>query len=133
VASWGIYAGDVTNQYLVEGIRGGFVTMCLFIAIIAIAFREVGKIWLLQSKYPYGVALSWSLGVALFIHCVNFIGVAYFGQIHIVWYLILAMIGSMAIKSQFVSKSPGRTVRRDTLQRRDISGGTQQIFPSYSL
>lgn len=118
VASWGVYAGDVTNQYIVEGLRGGFLTLCLFVAVIAIAFREVGKIWRLQSRYPYCLALSWAMGVALFVHCMNFIGVAYFGQIHIVWYLILAMIGSMSIQLQSIPAFPGRVVRRSALAYR---------------
>jgi hypothetical protein len=103
VLSWGVFAGDVTNQYILEGLRGGFLTLCLFVILIAIAFREVGKLWRLQSWYPYRLALSWAIGVSLFVHCMNFIGVAYFGQIHIVWYLILAMIGSMSIRTAPVS------------------------------
>jgi hypothetical protein len=100
VASWGVYAGDITNQYILEGITGGFVTMCLFIAIIVIAFREVGRLWRFQARNPYRCALSWALGVSLFVHCVNFIGVSYFGQIHILWYLLLAMIGSLSVQTK---------------------------------
>ncbi|MGB7582215.1 MAG: hypothetical protein WBL85_07220 [Sedimentisphaerales bacterium] len=99
VLSWGVHAGDITNQYILEGVRGGFLTFCLFIVVIVIAFREVGKLWRLQSQHPYCLALSWAMGVSLFVHCMNFIGVSYFGQIHIVWYLILAMIGSMSIQA----------------------------------
>jgi hypothetical protein len=108
VASWGVYAGDITNQYILEGVRGGFLTMCLFITVIVIAFREVGRLWRLQMRNPYRLAISWALGVSLFIHCINFIGVSYFGQIWILWYLLLAMIGSLSVQAGPVSMSKTR-------------------------
>lgn len=94
-AHWGFGAQDMTNQFILEGVRGGFSTFVLFIVVIALAFREVGRLWRKQSPQPYRLALSWALGVSLFVHCLNFIGVSYFGQIHILWYLTLAMIGSI--------------------------------------
>ena len=96
VASWGIWAGDVSNQYIMEGISGGFLTLLCFVGIIVVAFREVGILWRLQVRYPDRMKLSWALGVSLFVHCMNFIGVSYFGQIWILWYMILAMISSLS-------------------------------------
>jgi hypothetical protein len=96
VATWGIWAGDVTNQYILMGVKGGFLTFILFIVLIAIAFREVGILWRLHSRNSYRLAVSWALGVSLFVHCTMFIGVSYFGQILIIWYLLLAMIGSLS-------------------------------------
>jgi len=97
VASWGIWAADVTNQYILEGINGGLVTMCLFIYCIVIAYREVGNIWRRQSRQSYELGLAWTLGVCLFVHCVCFVAVSYFGQIIILWYVLLAIIGSLAV------------------------------------
>lgn len=96
VAGWGVFAGDVTNQYIAEGVNGGFFAMCLFVVVVSIAFREIGHLWRLQVPNIYRLAISWSLGVSLYVHCVNFIGVSYFGQIWIVWYLLLAVIGSLS-------------------------------------
>lgn len=96
VKSWGIHGGDATNHYIVEGLNGGFLTMCLFVAVIVIAFRQVGYLWRSQSHNLYRLALSWALGVSLFVHCVNFIGVFYFGQIYVIWYLLLAIICSLS-------------------------------------
>ena len=103
VLSWGIWAGDVTNQYILEGVRGGFVTMCLFVVIISIAFREVGRLWRLQVRNKYHLALAWALGVSLFAQCMMFIGVSYFGQIIIIWYLLLATIGSLSPHTRALS------------------------------
>jgi hypothetical protein len=110
VASWGIYSGDVTNQYLVMGVTGGVATMCLFIAVIVVAFREVGRLWRSQSRNPYRLALSWALGVSLFAHCMNFIGVFYFGHIRVIWYLLLAMICGLSSMPVPSSKKCGRRV-----------------------
>ena len=43
------------------------------------------------------------LGVGLFVHCMNYIAVSYFGQIEMLWYLQLAIITSLA------SSYPART------------------------
>lgn len=96
-AHWGWGAQDITNQYVLEGVRGGFLTFCCFIAVIAYAFRNVGMVWRQHKPGSYEVILSWALGVSLFVHCVNFIGVSYFGQINILWYLLLAIIGSLSV------------------------------------
>lgn len=90
---WGVL--DITNHYIIEGLRGGFVTLLLFIVFISLGFRAVGILWRRWAFDQYRCILSWCLGVSLFVHCMQFLGVSYFGQIYIVWYLILAMIGSM--------------------------------------
>ena len=93
---WRIHAGDVTNQYILEGVNGGFITLILFIAILVCAFRYVGRLWRSQRTSRYRLMHAWALGVCLFIHCVNFIGVSYFGQIWILWFLLLAILGSLS-------------------------------------
>jgi len=93
-AHWGWGMQDVTNQYILEGVRGGLLTLALFVAVIVLAFRGVGHLWRASRHDPHRLALSWAMGISLFVHCMNFIGVSYFGQIHIAWYLVLGMIGS---------------------------------------
>jgi hypothetical protein len=107
VVSWGVSDGDVTNQYILEGIRGGLLTMVLFFCIISLAFQAVGRMWR-RYRDPYRIALSWAMGVSLFIHCMNFIGVSYFGQIHIIWYLLLAIIGSLDSCSASIARTSFR-------------------------
>ncbi|MGI9014864.1 MAG: hypothetical protein ACR2GY_11545 [Phycisphaerales bacterium] len=95
---WGIY--DITNQYILIGLRGGFLTMMLFIGIIVCAFRGVGRLWRLHADNRYRMIMSWALGVALFTHVMSFISVSYFGQIEMVWYLLLASIASLSPTAQ---------------------------------
>ncbi len=94
-AHWFWGGQDVTNQYILEGVRGGFLTLALFVATIWICFRYVGRSWRAAGRDRPTVILSWALGVALWVHCTNFIAVSYFGQGTFIWYLHLAMIVSM--------------------------------------
>ena len=92
---WGYGLTDVTNQYILEGVRGGLITMVLFVVLLWIAFKYVGDIWKAVEVNAACMALSWGVGVAVFVHALNFIGVSYFGQIIFLWYLTLAAAGSL--------------------------------------
>lgn len=94
-AHWGHGLYDITNQYVLEGVRGGFVTLMLFVTMIVLGFLAVGSIWRRAAVDTYTTALGWALGVSLFVHVVSFTGVSYFGQIIMIWFLLLAMICSM--------------------------------------
>lgn len=92
---WGWGLKDVTNHYILQGVRGGFATLALFITILGYAYRSVGLLWRRHQNNRYHMILSWALGVSLFVHCMNFIGVSYFGQIYLAWYMLLGIIGSL--------------------------------------
>lgn len=93
---WGRGLFDLTNQYVLEGVRGGVITLVLFLAVIALAFRDIGRLWRAVADDKPRRIMAWALGVALLIHCGNFIAVSYFGQIYLIWYLLLAVIASLA-------------------------------------
>jgi hypothetical protein len=88
---------DVTNNYILNGADGGLLTMILFIAIVAIAFKGVGRAVVgSDGKKPEAeVRMLWALGAALFAHAVTFISVSYFDQNFVNWYLLLAVIGTL--------------------------------------
>ena len=94
-AHWGWGLFDVTNQYVLEGVRGGVLTLAVFLAMIVIAFRYVGRLWGLAGAQPAKIAMAWAIGVSLVVHCTNFVGVSYFGQITMLWYLTLALAASV--------------------------------------
>ncbi|MEN8215890.1 MAG: hypothetical protein ABFS56_05850 [Pseudomonadota bacterium] len=104
-AHWFWGAQDVTNQFVLMAVRGGMLTLILFVISIALAFRSVGRIWRREAHNQAHLAMAWALGVALFVHCANFIGVSYFGQITMVWYLLLAMITSMDVATERATES----------------------------
>jgi len=45
--------------------------------------------------------LPWALGSALFVHVVSFISVAYFDQMVIYWFMLLAMIAALPDESEY--------------------------------
>ncbi len=85
----------VTNQYVLEAVDGGLLTLVLFIAIIVVAFRGVGQIGRSVGRRRFGQVSAWAVGVSLVVHCSSFISVAYFGQLVIVWYMALSIVGSL--------------------------------------
>jgi hypothetical protein len=99
IVKWGVHAGDITNHYLFEGLRGGVVTLILFLVIMTLAFSYVGRAVKWQRQEPADTQYyhsMWSLGVMAAAHAATFISVAYFNpQIMLHWYLTLAVIVAM--------------------------------------
>lgn len=87
---WGYGLQDVTNQYVLEGVRGGFLSMVLFIALMVVAIRSTYKFSMLKIPEKYR-AIGWCVCVFLLAHAVSFIGVSYFGQIIMQFYMTLAI------------------------------------------
>jgi hypothetical protein len=102
-AHWGRGLFDVTNQYVLEGVRGGVLLMGLFVASIWISFVYVGRAW---RKFQFDrskLIFCWALGVSIFGHAASFIGVSYFGQIIMLWYVTLAAAGALG---EMTAKAP---------------------------
>ena len=108
----------LTNEYVRQGVEGGLLTLGLFATVIIVAFatagrlrRQVersrrqlagtsdGRVLVVQRnahRVRGEVIMTWALGISLFVHCVAFVGVSYYGQVLLVWYLALAFIASLA-------------------------------------
>jgi len=91
---------DIANQYIFEGVRGGIWRLGLFCSLVVFVGNAIagaqGRARTKADRY-----LLWGFGASLFVHCVCFIGVSYFGQIQYLWYMTLA-IGSAAASAGFV-------------------------------
>ena len=95
---WGHSQQDIANQYVLEGVRGGLVTLSLFVLMIALAFRAVGAA-LKQARHVNDRSMEmvvFALGTVLFTSCVAFIGVSYFGQANMLWMTLIALIASVS-------------------------------------
>ena len=88
---------DITNHYLSMGVQGGLPLMFIFIAVICTGFWAIGRT--LQGSqevvkdYQF---LIWTLGAILFGHASTFFSVSYFDQTAVFFYMLLAVIGSVA-------------------------------------
>lgn len=116
---WGIQLFDVTNQYVLEGVYGGLGALTFFILVIVTAYRGVGRLWRAAGRDREKVALAWGLGVTLYVHTMCFIAVSYFGQIIVSWYMVPAMIASLAepfwlARRRRAPSAAGRRARQPT-------------------
>ncbi len=88
---------DITNQYLVQGVNGGIITMILFIVIVVRGFMGVGHAVRGLSPGNFGNRfIVWAMGASLFAHAVSFISVSYFDQIQVFWFFLMAAIAISA-------------------------------------
>lgn len=117
---WGRGLGDVTNQYLLEGVRGGLATLVLFLLVLYMALKTFLKISL-QSKDSQHRFLAWCFFVTIIGHCISFFGVSYFGQIKILLYFIFACAG-------FAVSSEGNFSICETDANSKIKGYTSKHF-----
>jgi hypothetical protein len=124
---WGRGLFDITNHYVLEGVRGGVLTLVLFVVVIAGAFRHVGRLRRSVEGHRYREMVAWALGVGLFVHATNFMAVSYFGQIFAVWYLNLAVIGSLA--SAAAARRPARA---GTRARKPAAGARERPLVAHS-
>lgn len=89
---WGWGLQDITNQYVLEGVRGGLVTLVIFIMVLFLAVKQT----IAFSLFPVPKTeqrLAWGICVAIVGHSISFIGVSYFGQIMMLLFLTFAFVG----------------------------------------
>ncbi len=92
-AHWGRGLFDLTNQYVLEGVRGGILTLLIFIVMLYNAVKISGKASLILAEQPIHW-IAWGLCISIIGHIVTFWGVSYFGgQILMLFYMQLAMVG----------------------------------------
>ena len=89
---WGWGLQDITNQYILEGVRGGLITLILFVVLLVRAVARVGAASLRQMS-PGHQWLLWGICVSILGHCISFLGVSYFGQIILLLYMTYAIVG----------------------------------------
>ena len=84
---------DITNQFIFIGVEGGVFPLILFITIITMGFKGIGRALKAWENQPLSRRIiPWVLGVALTVHCASFFSVSYFDQMNVFWFLLLAML-----------------------------------------
>jgi len=110
-ANWGLGLRDITNQYILEGVRGGLVTLILFLLVLIYAFRIILTISLTDRQYDRRW-LCWCFFLAIMGHCIAFFGVSYFGQIMMLWYMMLAIVGFLLEQKSLLKTVPEKITYR---------------------
>lgn len=96
---WGWSMWDDQNHYVSQGTTSGVFTLILFIAIIVLCFRTIG-LNMKTMKHSKMRHRLWAFGAAVFAHSVAFMGVSYFDQTIVAWYLLVAIISTMSSSSK---------------------------------
>ena len=91
---------DVTNAFIFVGLNAGLGALGLFIFLLVRAFSRLGKaLMAVRGDLPgrdRTEFLLWGMGVTLLVHVVSWIGVTYFDQMYVVWFMHLAAISSVS-------------------------------------
>jgi hypothetical protein len=89
---------DIVNHFVWEGLQGGILKLFLFIGLIVVGFRSIGRYVGTSDQRPgLDRFFAWSLGVSLFTHVISFMSVTYFDQIIVMWHVTLAAIAATAL------------------------------------
>ena len=98
--SWGRGLQDITNQYILEGVRGGLITLVLFIAFLIVAIKGTYRTSLSTPDQNWKI-FSWAICASLCVHAFSFLAVSYFGQAMMLLYINFAL-ASFVYEDQFV-------------------------------
>lgn len=95
---WGVWQmRDITNQFILEGLRGGLLTLALFVAVLLYSYGNVGRTLasIAPARNEFAEWVVWLIGVSLLVHTVTFFGVSYFGQMTALLYIHLGLGGAV--------------------------------------
>ena len=91
---------DISNQFLIFGLNAGLGAIILFILLLTRAFRLLGRALAGVRSNLHSPSqnefMLWGLGVMLTAHIVNWLGISYFDQIYVVWFMQLAAISTVS-------------------------------------
>ncbi|EAR59930.1 hypothetical protein [Neptuniibacter caesariensis] len=99
-AHWFFGAQDLTNQFVLVGVRSGFLGLFLFVCLLWLFYK---KIYFIVRVSQYKV-FSWGVFSAMSVSCVSFLGVSYFGQAVYLFNFLFSIVVCMLLHSVYVRK-----------------------------
>ena len=120
---WGPFLGmgrtDVTNEYILNGVRYGILGVIALCAILAKSFRDLISTYR-RLPHPAHKSLVWAFGSLLFSVAVAWMSVSFFGQLSTLVYCSIGMIGSLCSPG-FNWQVPNRITLLQNRQARMVS------------
>jgi hypothetical protein len=98
-ASWGWDMWDTANQFVGTAERAGILALFLLIALFSRAFRAIGNARAAHEADKPRQFELWTIGCVVFTQLMIFVGVDYFDQTMMVWYLLLSI--AVAITGEY--------------------------------
>jgi hypothetical protein len=121
-ATWGMDMWDCIDAYVRAGVDGGLVTFVLFISLIVLAYKKIGRARKIAEHNRSNERVLWAIGASLFANTVAFFGIIYFDQSVLAWYTLLVMIS--ATSTSVIAE------RRERLNRKDGHSGEAVSLPT---
>jgi hypothetical protein len=122
---WGWDMWDTADQYVANAYRGGLLGLIFFIAILVYGFKYVGRARQ-DATDKKDQLFFWALGATLFAFTMSFIGISLWDQSIVEWYMLLAMIGAVAVPQVHAAKEQVETAVEQT------SAASVEIQPAYT-
>ena len=85
---------DITNQYIAYGVAAGLPCLVLFLIVIFLTFRTIGRMVSLLDGDSQTAFVFWAVGASLFSICTSAISVGFFGQALFFLWLPVAIVAS---------------------------------------
>jgi len=97
---WGHYFGmghtDVTNEYILAGVKYGIIGVIALCGMLVVAFRGLISAYK-KTKQPNLQSFYWSLGTILCSIAIVWTSASFFGQLMPLFYCFLGIIGSCSL------------------------------------
>ncbi len=97
-AHWGHLKtmGDVANFYCRIAVDSGLIGLVLFLTIISLCFKSVGRAVRQIENQPDLQKFIWAIGASLFAHTMAFIGISYAGSNLFILYMTFAILSTIS-------------------------------------
>jgi len=119
---------DITNEYIVQAVNGGALTLGLFLAVLWTCFKHLG--FALRAKrgsiHRETEWLAWCTGVALLAHCISFLSVAYYDQTIFYFFWLLSAIGAGTMERSWLIHDQ---VPRSRERVHDLQSQSRAVLP----
>ena len=126
---WGHYFGmghtDVTNEYILAGVKYGILGVIALCGVLIVAFRGLISSHK-KATNPVMKSFYWSLGTILFSVAVVWTSIGFFGQLIPLFYCILGIIGSCSL-FPIIQKVNCRKVLIDNSGKRIVRKTIKQL------
>ena len=99
---WFFGAQDLTNHFILVGVRSGILGLALFIVLIWCFYKNIyGATRVAHVSQKFFI---WSIGASLSVACVSFLGVSYFGQPVYLFHMLFPISINLLMYEHYVAR-----------------------------
>jgi len=98
--SWGISMFDLSNQYVQTADTAGIIPLISLLAILVFGYKYLGMARKAVEGNRPNELFIWAICASLFANTVSMVGIAYFDQMMVAWYALLAIISAITLPAR---------------------------------